>query len=186
MFAEMYGGAVLGFLAVALAILLLNLAVRWHLADDISRARVQELAASSQYKLGVGLLLALLAYSNYVLFREVKLHGDAWLLIASAWSAASCVFAIGLICRAFLTRIAFDDEALQIQSPFHKARMTWTSLQRVEWNRYGWSFDLIGDGTTVSVSVFMVGIRTLLDQIERRASNVEMEKVRRTLEELAG
>lgn len=185
MIADAYLGALIGFLAVASVLHVANREMRAHIAEEATRAPRHELSASPRYRWGIGLLLIVVAYSNYALFFSFELEGRSWSLIRTAWLFASSAFGAALAVRAFWTKVLLRDQGLELRNPFRTSRMAWSGIERVEWDRSAWAFTISGAGTRLSVSVFMVGIRTLIDRIEHLAPQVELTEVRRTLGELA-
>lgn len=186
MVAELYGGIAIGFVAVVSVLFAANSAVRAHLRKEQSLRHVKVLTPSRHYRLGIELFLLILGYSNYALFFSFDVEGPAWRFVQPAWLLGTCAFGCVLAARAFCTRIVLDDRGLQLQTPFRTTRLEWQGIQRVTWDQGAWAFHIIGSEAKVSVSVFMVGIRTLINEVERLAPHVELKEVETTLEGLSG
>lgn len=182
---QIYIGGLIGAITVAGVWHIAGRELSSHLSDERTPRAVTTLRTCRSYRRAAILLVAFLVYTNFLLFFHFDTREAVWTWIKPTWLVATTWLAMRFVWRAFLERIQIHDRGLCLQTPVRSRTIQWIDLERVDWDAHDCSLRLIGPDGKITVSAFMVGLGTLLEQIARNAPQVDLRGVRSTLEELS-
>jgi hypothetical protein len=184
--ADLYVGALIGVVAVVVAWHCAAVALRSHLSAEQGIGSIRVLETCPSYRWGSIFFVGLLVYSNYALWYSFELREESWEWLRPAWLLVTAAFASTILWRSFCTRIVLEEDGMTILTPLRSVSVSWRDLRRVEWDPRACALILLGTDARFKVSVFMVGVGTLLDRIEVGAPRVDLREVREALGVLSG
>jgi len=178
---EVLKGAAIGIMVISLVKILRGYSVRVHLGAETSESSTRVYVLSAVPRAAAIGLLLFFVFVNLLLWFVAITPGPEWVVVKPAFTVASLCYGCWMALTVFRFRIIQDSDALLIRQFASEVRVPFAQILRVDWNPVSSRFRITTTQHSVEVSVFLVGIRRLLRDVEVLAPNADVDEANDTL-----